>query len=362
MEMTKAAKASAALAALAVLALLLPAAAQALPRGFFGIVPQSSIDREDTSRMSRGGIDTIRVALGWSGVQPSPRGGYNWAGLDASVALAARDRLEILPFLYSSPRWISGDWRRLPVDNGRQRRAWGAFVEAAVERYGRGGEFWAEHGPGSDDPLPRRPIRAWQIWNEENFFYFTRPASPGRYARLLAISERAIHRADPRATVVMGGLFGDPGQGPPRAMDAVDFLDRMYRVRGVKGSFDAIALHPYAADTADLRGMVEGLRQVAVRNRDPRVGLYLTELGWGSQRNPEVVSFEVGLREQARELRSAYRYLLANRGRLNLQQVHWFSWKDARGLCSFCDSVGLFREGKRFKPKPAWRAFRAIAR
>jgi hypothetical protein len=355
-------KASALLAAFAALALLAPVAAQALPRGFFGIVPQTALDREDTSRMRRGGIETIRASVAWSGVEPSRRGGYDWNGLDALVALAARDRLEVLPFLYSTPRWIDGDWRRLPVDSARRRQAWAEFVRAAVERYGHGGEFWAEHGPRSEDPVPRRPIRAWQIWNEENFFYFTRPASPGRYARLLAISERAIHRADPRATVVMGGLFGDPGQGPPRALDAVDFLDRMYGVRGVKRSFDAIALHPYAADTADLRGMVEGVRRVAVRHRDGGVGLYLTELGWGSQRNPDVVSFEVGLHEQARELRSAYRYLLSNRGRLHLQQVDWFSWKDERGLCSFCDSVGLFREGKRFKPKPAWNTFKAIAR
>jgi hypothetical protein len=357
----KAAKAPAALAALAVLALLLPATPQALPRGFFGIVPQTGLTREDTSRMRRGGVDTVRVAVAWSAVQASRWGGYDWGGLDALVALAARDRLEVLPFLYSTPRWVAGDWRRLPVDSARRRNAWSAFVGAAVERYGRQGSFWAEHGPGSADPVPRLPIRAWQIWNEENFFYFARPASPGRYARLLAISERAVHRADRRATVVIGGLFGDPGQGPPRAMDAADFLDRLYDVRGVKGSFDAIALHPYAADTGDLRGLVEGLRRVAVRNRDRGAGLYLTELGWGSRRNPGVVSFEVGLREQARELRSAYRYLLSNRARLKLQQVDWFTWKDERGLCSFCDSVGLFRRGAKFRPKPAWHVFVAAA-
>jgi hypothetical protein len=87
----------------------------------------------------------------------------------------------------------------------------------------------------------------------------------------------------------------------------------------------------------------------------------LTELGWGSQeRSP--VSFEVGLRGQAQQLSAAYGYLLGNRGRLNLQQVVWFSWKDASGLCSFCDSVGLFRQGQRFRPKPAWHAFVRIAR
>jgi hypothetical protein len=342
--------------ALAALALLAPAAAQGLPRGFFGIVPQTTIGREDTARMRAGGLQTIRVALGWSGIQGSPRGGYDWGGFDATVATAARGDMEVLPFLYSTPHWISGDWRRLPVDGGRARRAWSEFVSAAVERYGRGGEFWSEHGPRSEEPLPQLPIRAWQIWNEENFFYFANPASPGRYARLLALSKRAVHRADPRGDVVIGGLFGDPAAGPPRALDASDFLDRLYRVRGVKANFDAVALHPYAADTATLRQLVEGVRATMVRHGDRRSGLYLTELGWGSQNDPAVVSFEVGLHGQARELREAYRYLLGNRGRLKLQQVDWFSWKDAPGSCAFCDSVGLFRSGHRFRPKPAWHA------
>ena len=341
--------------------LALPASAQAVPRGFFGIAPQTPIDAADTARMRAGGLETIRAPLHWGGVQPTANGGFNWTTFDEVVTTAAEGRLEILPFLCSPPRWASRPETRLPIDSGRQRRAWEAFARAAVERYGPRGSFWEEHAPGTKEPLPRLPIRAWQIWNEENFFYFTRPASPARYAKLLAISHRAIHRADPRAAVVIGGLFGNPKQRPPQAMDAADFLDDLYRVRGVKADFDAVALHPYAADAGELRVLVDGVRQVMLRHGDRRAGLYLTEMGWGSQaRSP--VSFEVGLRGQAQQLRAAYGYLLGNRARLNLEQVDWFSWKDARGLCSFCDSVGLFREGRRFKPKPAWRAMVQITR
>ena len=82
---------------------------------------------------------------------------------------------------------------------------------------------------------------------------------------------------------------------------------------------------------------------------------------WGSQA-ASPVSFEVGLHGQARELRSAYRYLIANRHRLNLRQVDWFTWKDMTGACSFCDSSGLFRRGAAFRPKPAWHAFVSFAR
>jgi hypothetical protein len=339
--------------------MLFPASARALPRGFFGVAPQTGIGAEDTSRMRAGGIEAIRAPLLWSAVQPSPRGGFDWSSFDGLVATAAEGRLEVLPFLCAPPHWASRH-TRLPIDNGRQRRAWAEFARAAVERYGPRGSFWSEHAPGTEDPLPRLPIRSWQIWNEENFFYFTRPASPTRYAKLLAISHRAIHRVDPRATVVMGGLFGNPKQGPPAAMDATDFLDRLYGVRGVKADFDAVALHPYAADAGELRVLVESVRRVMVRHRDRRAGLYITEMGWGSQAR-SAVSFEVGLRDQARQLRAAYAYLLGNRHRLNLKQVDWFSWKDAR-LCSFCDSVGLFRRGARFRPKPAWHAFVQVTR
>jgi polysaccharide biosynthesis protein PslG len=342
--------------------LLAPAAAQAVPRGFFGIVPQTPLDARDLARMGSGGVETVRLPVSWGATQPSPRSDYNWTGLDATVADAARQRIEILPVLGSSPHWATGNWRRMPVDSARQRQGWAEFVRAVVERYGSRGEFWAEHGPGSDEPLPRTPIKAWQVWNEENFFYFVKPVSAGRFARLLAVTRKAMRQADPRAELVLGGLFGAPRQRAPRALDAVDFLDQLYRHRGVKADFDAVALHPYAADVGELRRQVEAVRTTMARHGDRRSGLYITEMGWGSAYNPRTVAFEVGLHGQARELEAAYRYLLANRGRLKLRQVDWFTWKDVPGSCNFCDSSGLFRAGKAFRPKPAWRAFVQVTR
>jgi hypothetical protein len=339
------------------------ATAQArLPRDFFGIVPQTSVSAADTNRMRHGGVDLMRVPVTWAAIQPTPTAAFEWGGLDQIVATAARSRIRIVPFLYGTPRWLARRETTLPVNSGRQRQGWAAFVRAAAERYGTRGEFWREHWRGSGDYVPRRPIRDWQIWNEENFFYFTQPVSVGRYARLLRISHRALKRGDRRARLVLGGLFGNPKGRPPRAMDAAAFLDRLYRSRGIKGSFEGVALHPYAADTRELRSLTERLRRVVRRNRDPGARLYITEMGWGSQRNPRRVSFEVGWRPQARELRRSYRYLIRNSRRLNLKQVHWFTWKDISGACSFCDSTGLFRRGDRFKPKPAWHAFTRLAR
>ncbi len=338
-----------------------------VPTGFFGIAPQTAPGEADFRYMSAGGIESVRVPVAWSEVQPTANGGYHWEGLDQTVALAARSGVRVLPFFYYTPSWVAAKPTTLPVRNAKQRSAWRKLLTAAVQRYGPGGTFWTEHaterrvegteGVYYEEALPRQlPIRTWQIWNEVNFFYFAYPVSPGLYAQLVKLSSQAIKAADPGAQVVLSGLFGKPGAKGLRGMPAATFLERLYRVPGIKSYFDGVSLHPYAVDTEVLEEMVEGIHEVIVANHD-RVGLYITEMGWGSQNDFRQVAFEQGPAGQARELRGAYGFLIENQRRLALRQVYWFSWKDAPGSCNFCDSVGLFHAGARFKPKPAWRAF-----
>ncbi|MFL5898103.1 MAG: beta-galactosidase [Solirubrobacterales bacterium] len=329
------------------------------PRGFFGIDPQGTLTDEDARYMKAAGIETVRWPLPWNGVQPTAEGPPNWAVFDPVVEVAARHGLKVLPFIYGTPSWLAPKYTKLPVDSGRARTAWSEFLESAVERYGPGGEFWSQHAPGvqytTEIPRPLA-IRSWQIWNEANFFYFAYPASPQRYAKLLKISTPAIKRVDPGAKVILSGLFGKPTARGSKGMPAAKFLATIYRTPGIKRYFDGIALHPYAAFTSDLEELVESLHEVTVENHD-RVPLFVTEMGWGSQSDFNQVAFEQGTRGQVRQLRGAYGYLLENRNRLDLKQVYWFSWKDQAGSCNFCDSVGLFREGTSFRPKPAWHAF-----
>lgn len=329
----------------------------ALPPGFFGIAPQTPLTEADAEHMRAGGIGSVRWPLAWSGVQLTRKGPYEWGAFDEFVEEAARQRLRVLPFVYASPDWATGKYTRMPVANARQRSAWAAFLRAAVERYGPRGEFWREHSPSSGDFVPKLPLRQWQIWNEANFFYFAEPVSPTRYAQLLKLSARTIESVDPGAEIILSGLFGEPNGRPPRAMDAVDFLDRLYAVPGVEQSFDAAALHPYAEDAETLAAMAEGMRETILDNGDRRARLYMTEMGWGSAYNPNLVSFEQGTRFQIKEMRAAYAYLIDNRHRLNLKGTYWFTWQDIEDSCNFCDSTGFFRVGPRLKPKPAWHAF-----
>jgi hypothetical protein len=337
----------------AVVAVFAPqSTARSAPAGFFGIAPQTELTRLDAAYMRAGGIRSIRWPLSWSGIQPVEDGPYLWAGFDHVVRVAARHRLRVLPFLSATPSWAAPDFRIMPVVNRAQRRSWGRFVKAAVRRYGPGGGFWRAH-----PAVPRLPIRAWQVWNEANFFYFARPISPRRYGRLVKLTSRAVKRIDPRVRVILSGLFGSPRERRGRGLAAVRFLDALYRVRRIERFFDGVALHPYAARVGELKTLVAGMRSVTRRNSDPRVPLFITEMGWGSQNDPKVVAFERGLKGQARELRRAYRYLLRNRRRLHIKAAYWFSWKDLAGSCNFCDSAGLFYGGAGFSPKPAWRTF-----
>lgn len=330
------------------------------PREFFGIGPQTAVTDRDAAYMAAGGIETMRVPVVWAWIQRQEGGEYDWSGLDETVGRAARRGIRVLPFFYGTPGWLASEQTTLPI-HGRARNAWRALLKAAVRRYGPRGEFWAEHSPAVAAPgeAIRRPlpIRTWQIWNEANFFYFALPASPGRYAKLVQISSPAIKSVDRGAKVLLSGLFGRPTARGSRGMPADRFLKILYRVPGIKTRFDGIALHPYAINVRGLASMARRLRRVADANRD-RVPLYVTEMGWGSENNFDEVAFEQGIGGQKRQLRAAYSYLLANRAKLKLRSVYWFSWKDVPGTaCSFCDSVGLFRSGDAFRPKPAWHAF-----
>jgi len=338
------------------------------PKGFFGIVPQTGLTQEDLRYMKAGGIESIRISLPWAGIQPTRRSPYEWGGFDAQVAAAARAGLEVLPSVGSPPKWLVHRETTMPIDNATQRRAWQAFLRAAVARYGPGGTFWKQHvtggiGPGPtytpEPPVPTMPIKTWQIWNESNFFYFAFPVSPARYAKLVTISSQAIKSVRPGAKVILAGLFGEPTASGNKGMPAAKFLEALYRVPGLKTRFDGVDLHPYAVDAETLEELVEEFHEVSVKNHD-RPGFYITEMGWGSENNFQNDAFEQGPQGQVRQLRASYGYLLANQRRLNLKQVYWFSWRDLADSCDFCDSVGFFREGPRFHPKPSWRAFVAL--
>ncbi|HEX5761521.1 MAG TPA: hypothetical protein VFY04_00165 [Solirubrobacterales bacterium] len=325
------------------------AGAQPAPPGFVGISPQGEPNEPDYRLMEEAGVRSIRVPLYWAEVESSPAvfAESNWAPFELAVRLAAENGMQVLPFAWGAPEWVSREIWLEPVA-AWQLRAWGSFLRRAVSRFGAGGTFWSEN-----PDLPYRPIRRWEVWNEPNIVTFGR-ANPERFARFVRVSGRAIHGVNPGADVIIGGLFGRPLQIPPN-VGSGNFLSRLYRARRVKKHFDGVALHPYVADASAMRPQILNLRRVMRVHNDAATPLYVTELGWGSDSFES--RWERGLRGQARELHRAFAMLVNHRRSWRIGGVWWFSWVDAFGSCQFCDSAGLLTDAR--EAKPSWYVFNA---
>jgi hypothetical protein len=331
-----------------ILALLGQSAGAAVPRGFLGICPQTVLTEPEMAQMSRARITTMRLPLYWSNVEardPS-HSRRNWSWFDVQVAQAAEAGITVLPFVWGSPRWVAPSLETEPTGS-RDRKAWSAFLRQAAARYGPQGTFWA-----LNPEVPRRPIRRWQIWNEPNIVTFSRNPDPARYAMLVRTSARALHSVDPAAKVILAGVFGEVTHIPPN-VDPVAFIDRVYKQPQAKRFIDGIALHPYLARAQEMYPIARELRRVLKRNQAARTGLWITEMGWGSDAGES--RWERGKRGQVRQLNRAMSILSRRRRAWRVRGVYWFTWRDQTSACQFCDSAGLFTQAG--DPKRSWYAF-----
>jgi Glycosyl hydrolase catalytic core len=324
----------------------------------FGIASGAPLDSGDFQKMVVAHVSSVRFVLGWDGVQPR-RGAYDWVATDQVVGSLASHGIQPVPFLYGSPSWIAPSPTQPPLETKSDEQAWTAFLKAAVNRYGPGGEYWtdgyAKQFGGDSEPLP---ITAWQIWNEPNLpHYFTSGSPVSDYAELLRLSHDAIVQEDPSAQIVLAGM---PGYGKPDT--AWRFLDELYDEPGFKGAFDAVALHPYARTVDQLRLEIEKLRSAMAQHGDGSTPLWLTELGWGSGK-PNRFGLNKGLQGQARILEGSFRLVEDNRSEWHVPRLFWFDWRDpppgSPQSCSFCSSAGLLQYNG--FPKPSWTAYTKFA-
>jgi hypothetical protein len=325
------------------------ASARTAPVSFTGMVPQGPHTARDLELMESSGVRSIRLPMYWMEIQTESTfvAEPDFDAFDRQVRLAAEHGIRVLPFIWGSPEWVASKQVALPIANPWQQWGWTAFLRDAAERYGPGGDFWREH-----DDITRRPIRMWEIWNEQNIVTFSGSTDPAPYARLLRVSGRVLHRVDPGAKVLIGGLFGRPLQVPPNTASG-DFLNRLYQSPGIKRHFEGVALHPYVSDAGAMRAQIGNLRRIMRRHGDGGTRLYVTEVGWGSDSNES--RWERGPRGQVRELRQAMNMLLAHRREWRIGGVWWYSWVDLYDSCQFCDSAGLLTVDR--EAKPSWYLF-----
>jgi hypothetical protein len=356
----------AALAAAAVTALVLSltmgaatSSAAKAPGDFFGVASQTSLGSADFTRMGEGKVGSLRLIVNWAEIDPSAAADdSNWSSVDPLVLEAARNGVDVLPFLVGTPTWVAKD-----LDNQKCKGtkcviyapkttagldAWKTFVEEFVARYGQNGTFWTAH-----PEVPKNPIDEVQVWNEMNSETFFQPKpSPKAYAKLLASTADAIRATDPSTEIILGGMA--ELSGSHKAIVGSKFLTDLYKVNGAKDDFDAVAPHPYGATLGKVSSQVETYRKIMKKSGDSGADMYVTEVGAGSAKGGS--SLNRGKDGQADLLKDTYKYFIKKRNSFNVQEVDWFSWQDSKvSICDWCKTSGLLT--KSGKAKPSYKAF-----
>lgn len=341
--------------AIALTVVVVDSASAQTPRTFFGVVPFDYPSAIDFRRMASGGVGLCRLQLTWPSVEQQ-QGLRDWSKFDTALSDASRAGVEVMPQLYGSPSWVNPYAGSPPLGAAWKKRAWKSFVTEVASRYGPRGTFWSEH-----PEIPYNPVKRVQIWNEVNLrgFWGSRP-NPRGYARLLRITRAGLQEAGGGVELVIAGLLRatKPGFG----VSMSEYLTALYKVRGVRSLFDAVAIHAYSKKP---RGVLHASRQARAimrAGKDRRKPLFITEVGWstggaGWRKTP----YRASQSTQALKLAQVYRLLSKNRRRLRLQSVIWHSWRDyvGPGGGTWIFHMGLLSETG--SAKPAWGAYAGVA-
>jgi hypothetical protein len=337
--------------------------AAAVPQAFFGVTwdraAATAPPAEQSAQyrlMGESRVGAVRAVFSWARAEPSENGATDFTATDALVADATAAGIELLPVVMYAPAWAR-ERPHAPASPPARPAAYSAFLGRLIDRYGRGGTFWAEH-----PQLPARPLTAWQIWNEPHLPYQWDPGRrgvpwPRGYAALLKSAYRTVKGRDRSATVVLAGLTNVSWRE----------LARLYGA-GARRHFDVGAVHAYTSSVENVLRVVKLFRIVMRRHHDAGKPVWLTEVSWPAARGRldpgagfrSVITTDAGM---ARRLSGLYRTALRLRRPLRLQRVYWYSWATSyEGRDESFDYAGLssYRDGV-FTPKPALRAFTEAA-
>ena len=270
------------------------------------------------ARQRAAGIGLVREQFSWSRMETSP-GHLDFSVYDHVVLTAAAAGMRVLPTLMDAPPWRSTA-PAVGQAHGfyppRDPQAMAVLAGLLVQRYGPLGTLWAAH-----PEVTPMPIHSWQVWNEPNVVtWWASGPDPAQYVRLLSAVSEAIRGVDPTAEIVAGGL-PESAMGTPIA----EFLDGMYAA-GARGTFDTLAIHPYAADVQGVMGILAAARAKLDARGDHDTPIWATEFGWATGGPP--VTITTSESAQARLLGDTIVAMQRARATLGLRGFVVFRWKD----------------------------------
>ena len=285
-----------------------PAAASPALKG----VTVHSLSNEDVAAMDRDldaaqrlGANVVRVDIWWAALEPVAKGDYAaWYldRIDRFFEAAAARGLKVLPTVLWSPCWASS-----APTSVKQECAGGVVHAYPPANPGDYADFMSFLSTRYNSKLA-----GIEVWNEPNLAgFFKSDDQAADYAALARAAYPAIKQAAPGLTVVAGGLSG--ADRP--------FLERLY-AHGIKGHYDALAIHPYNGANAPETifsnpswGFLQGVRhvragQLAAGDRAP---LWITEFGWNTStvRNGAPWANGVSDQTQANYLKRGFELLRA---------------------------------------------------
>lgn len=251
----------------------------------------------------------------------------DWSGVDQYMSLARRYHLHVLADLTSTPNYMAHcpphtpapQWYRCPPRNPKE---WG-------------------HEAGEIAAHTRGVIKQFEIINEPDTRWAFR-GTPEQYAGILSASYRAIHAADPRALVLLGGLrhIGPWGR---------HWMNAVLTARGAdaRRSFDVANIH-VRVPPRQAAGVVCGWRTY-LASKGFRGPLWVTETGYPADpANQPDPGYQDGAPAQARWLADVIPTLLrAGAGKV-------FVTERDSGHGGFA-SEGVLRTQRRLGQPPSFR-------
>jgi hypothetical protein len=313
--------------------------------------------------MRDAGVGIYRAAFREDQVVDSTGAYTRWALLDNLVLQAGARGITLLPIVMR----MTPSYEYRPPKSDAERAALATFAGEAARRYGPNGTFWSDPASVWSTQCAacvQRPIRAWEIWNEENAAPYWDVPNPAEYAAMLVAVRAGLRAADPEARIVLGGLAdvqGDPARGESAPLT---FLRGVIAAAG-PNSFDAVAMHAYHPDPAVAAQRVRAVAQTLKalggqqRNGAPRHQVWLTEFGRSTAAGGAAAE-----RMQAAWLGTFLNTVLLNREAWNLGPLVAYAMRDAPVPSESYHLLGLRRtnnDDTDAGAKPAWNALVAAA-
>jgi hypothetical protein len=336
-------------------------AKRVVPKQFVGVMwdreiqdAPRKVQKEQWATMAASGVESARAIFSWDLAQPEKGKPVYFTLTDVMVEEAARHGIDLLPVVTYAPAWtrVVAHPASAPADNA----AYARYLTELVDRYGPEGTFWSAN-PG----VPKRPIRAWQIWNEPALDWQFKPHTDWapRYGKLLRSAYKAVKAVDPTARVVLGGL----------ANNAWDAIDKLYRIGGIRGYFDVAAVHIYSGRADDFSEIVRRFRAAIDRNGDLKKRIYATEAGASASKGvleaPEQEYFQVTHKQMAKLVPAVFKRLAQSAEKLWLERVYWYTWASGftydRTIFGF-SGLNAYAPGTQVHPLAGLDGFRKMAR